>query len=117
MDAGGLKAVALFFRGVADTSEQSLPMVSSGGGVYRATVPAQSRPGTLTYHIEATDVSDNVGRSPAIGDHTVVIRGAASPFPLEIVLYAIPLAAVAVALILLLRRRRKRPSVDQGPRT
>ena len=116
-DAGGVKGVLLFYRGVDDLSFRSVPMTSIGGGMFRASLPAQGRPGTLEYHIQATDASGNKARSPASGEHTVAIREAASTFPLEIVIYAIPVIAVALAVILLLFRRRRRPSAGKPPRT
>jgi len=116
-DAGGVQGVLLFYRGVDDPSVQSVPMTPIGGGAFRAILPAQGRPGTLEYHIEATDTAGNTARSPASGEHTVAIREAPSTFPLEIAIYLTPVVAVVLALILLLYRRRKRPSGGQPPPT
>jgi hypothetical protein len=110
-DPSGVEYVALWFREVGIDAFQAIPMRPDGGDVYAAEIPAQSRPGTVEYHILAVDRWQNLGREPAISEHAIGV-GLASPLSgLPIALLAVLIGvstAVSVVLVLFVLARRRR---------
>ncbi len=85
----------------------ALPMVSGGSGVWTASIPGQSEPGTVEVYVTATDELGNEGQSEIA---SVQVR-AVPPAPAwesTVRLIAIALAvALAVGALIFLRRKRK----------
>lgn len=120
-DTGGVEEVTLHYRAPGAVDFATVGMVASQSAgdpdVYAASIPAQNTPGTLEYHVVATDTAGNVAREPSTGEISVQLL---EPRTLDIgtiLLYTVPpLAAAGVLVGILVLRRRRPPRLgSRGP--
>lgn len=121
-DAEGVEEVVLHYRTPGTSTFETIEMAASQDGspanpdVYVASIPALTAPGTLEYHVEATDRVGNVAREPNAGEISVPVVDSRVPDAGTILLYTLPpLIAIGVlAAVLAFRRRNPRGVEGDG---
>jgi len=78
-DSSGVTHVALWLKGVGLDHFDAMPMRPQGGDLYRAEIPPQSGPGTVLYHILATDRWGNEVRDPSNGEYEIQVLSPSQP--------------------------------------
>ena len=85
----------------------ALPMISADGGVWTATIPAQSSPGAIEVYVRGTDAVGNEGQS-ATGTVQVLAVPPVDAGVSPVLIVAIVLAvAVPIVALFFLRRKKK----------
>ncbi len=78
-DSSGVAHIALWLKGIGLDHFDAIPMRPRGGDLYRAEIPPQSGPGTVLYHILATDRWGNEVRDPSNGEYEIQVLSPSGP--------------------------------------